>query len=426
MIAQDILKVLYAPHKVFKNIIQKPGYLGPFVLLIIFVVAQVGSSYVIGTKTYLEQTMPTGALGDVWTDNATLWQANPGVTISNNYVNYINGTPAIVGVPDFYGNSSVEFTINDNNTVQMSLDNFGNQVNCGADGFTKLDFRVDIVTPDAKPQKVSVYLYSLSTSNYFSYDLTSDFSNSVVNVWTNISVPVGSGDWSSTGNPSWENITGIKLDFTWSDNSNIDLLLDGLFFRGLFKNQLELFGTLPYLANSALNGFAPFLFEWLLLTGLMYLLIKGLKGNVIWKPLMVGVGYALITIVIQAIIVAVIYTTLPNLNYPLEILNYVSGEFQGAYDALLNEIATVNNVGYIIQAVVYIWTVALGTFITRAITGDKQIADQVAMGKPITDTTAAPTESSGEVEGFSWMKCILVSGASLFLTIIILGLLLGI
>jgi hypothetical protein len=425
LVAQDILKVLYAPHKVFKNIIQKPGYLGPFVLLIIFVVAQVGSSYVIGTKTYLEQTMPTGALGDVWTDNATLWHVNPGATISKNYVNYINGTPAIVGVPDFYGNSSVEFTINDNDTVQMSLDNFGNQVNCGADGFTKLDFRVDIVTPDAKPQKVSVYLYSLSTSNYFSYDLTNDFSNSVVNVWTNISIPVGSGDWSSTGNPSWENITGIKLDFTWSNNSNIDLLLDGLFFRGLFKNQLELFGTLPYLANSALNGFAPFLFEWLLLTGLMYLLIKGLKGNVIWKPLMVGVGYALITIVIQAIIVAVIYATLPNLNYPLEILNYVSGEFQGAYDALLNEIATVNNVGYIIQAIVYIWTVALGTFITRAITSDRQIADQVAMGKPITDT-AAPTESSGEVEGFSWMKCILVSGASLFLTIIILGLLLGI
>jgi len=425
LVGQDILRVLYAPHKVFKAIIQKPGYLGPFLLLIIFVVAQVGSSYVIGTKTYLEQTMPTGALGDVWTDNATLWQANPGVTISNNYVNYINGTPAITGVPDFYGNSSVEFTINDNDTVQMSLDNFGSQVNCGADGFTKLDFRVDIVTPDAKPQSVSLYLYSLSTSNYFYYDLTSDFSNSVVNVWTNISVPVGSGDWSSTGNPSWENITGIKLDFTWSSNSNIDLLLDGLFFRGLFKSQLELYGTLPYLANSALNGFAPFLFEWLLLTGLMYLLIKGLKGNVIWKPLMVAVGYSLITIVIQAIIVAVIYTTLPNLNYPLEILNYVSGEFQGAYDMLLNEIATVNNVGYIIQAIVYIWTVALGTFITRAITSDKQIAAQVAMGKPITDT-AGTTESSVEVQGFSWMKCLLVSGASLFLTIIILGLLLGI
>jgi hypothetical protein len=140
---------------------------------------------------------------------------------------------------------------------------------------------------------------------------------------------------------------------------------------------------------------------------------------------MVAVGYALITIVIQAIIVAVIYTTLPNLNYPLEILNYVSGEFQGAYDTLLNEIATVNTVGYIVQAIVYIWTAALGTFITRAITSDKQIAAQAAMGKPITDIAGA-TESSVDVQGFSWMKCILVSGASLFLTIIILGLLLGI
>jgi hypothetical protein len=425
LVAQNILRVLYAPHKVFKDLIQKAGYIGPFILLIIFVVAQIGSSYVIGAKTYIEQTMPTGVLGDVWTDNATLWQANPGVTIGNNYVDYINATPAIVGVPDYYGNSSVEFRINDNNTVQMSLDNFGNQVNCGPDGFNELDFRVDIVAPDAKPENVSLYLYSLSTSNFFSYDLTSAFSNSVVNVWTNISVPVGSGDWSSNGNANWENITGVKLDFTWSSNSNIDLLLDGMFFRGIFKNQLELYGTLPYIANSALNGFAPFLFEWLLLTGLMYLLIKGLKGSVVWKPLMVAVGYALITIVIQAIIVAVIYTTLPNLNYQLEILNYVSGEFQGAYDTLLNEIATVNTVGYIVQAIVYIWTAALGTFITRAITSDKQIAAQAAMGKPITDIAGA-TESSVEVQGFSWMKCILVSGASLFLTIIILGLLLGI
>jgi hypothetical protein len=424
LVAQEILRVLYAPHKVFKDLIQKPGYIGPFILLIIFVVAQIGSSYVIGTKTYIEQTMPTGVLGDVWTDNATLWQANPGVTIGNNYVNYINATPAIIGVPDYYGNSSVEFRINDNDTVQMSLVNFDSQVNCGPDGFNKLDFRVDIATPDAKPQNVSLYLYSLSTSNFFFYDLTSAFSNSVVNVWTNISIPVGSGEWSSNGNANWENISGVKLDFTWSSNSNMDLLLDGMFFRGIFKNQLELYGTLSYIANSALNGFAPFLFEWLLLTGLMYLLIKGLKGSVVWKPLMVAVGYALTTIVIQAIIIAVIYTTLPNLNYPLEILNYVSGEFQGAYDTLLNEIATVNTVGYIVQAIVYIWTAALGTFITRAITSDKQIAAQAAMGKPIMDT--AGTEGSVEVQGFSWMKCILVSGASLFLTIIILGLLLGI
>jgi hypothetical protein len=153
----------------------------------------------------------------------------------------------------------------------------------------------------------------------------------------------------------------------------------------------------------------------------MYLLIKGLKGNVIWRPLMVAVGYALIAIVIQTLIVAVFYTTLSDLYYPLELLAYVSGEFEVARDVLLNQLATVNLAEYILQAVVWVWTVALGAFITRAITGGKKIAEQVSMGKVTSDTTI-----SSDVTEFSWMKCLLVSGASLFLTIIILGFLLGI
>jgi len=419
LVAKDILRVLYAPHKVFKDIIQKPGYLVPFFLLIIFVLAQVGSSYVIGSRSYIEQTMPTGDEGDVWTENATLWQANPGVTISENTVDFINGTQAIVGFPDYYGNSSIEFEVSNSSMLQMALNDFGGQVDCGANGFTEVFFRVETVTPDAQPENVILTLYSLSDSSFFYYDLTSAFSNNVVNVWNNISVPVGSGDWSSSGSPSWENITSFKLDFVWSSNSDIDLRLDGLFFRGKFVTQIEYVGgDLVFLGNSAFNGFAPFLFEWLLLTGLMYLLIKGLKGNVLWRPLMVAVGYALVTLVIQALIVAVVYTTLPDLHYTLEILAYVPGEFDAAYQILLNQIASVNTAGYIIQGVVWVWIVALGTFITRAITSDKQIAEQLGMGK-----AASGASVSGEVTGFSWMKCLLVSGASLFLTIIILGLL---
>lgn len=416
MVVQEILRVLYAPHKVFKSIIQKPGYLGPFILLIIFVLAQVGSAYVVGTRSYIEQTLPTGANGDVWTDNATLWQANTGVNITNNYVDFINATPAISGFPDFYGNSSVEFAISNSSTLQMALSNLDGQANCGANGFANVSFRVNIISPETKPENVTLILYSLTDSNFFYYNLTNAFSNSNVNVWNNITVPVGSGDWSSSGNPSWENITSLKLDFRWSNSSNINLLLDGLFFRGKFETQIDIYGAPAYLANSTLNGFAPFLFEWLILTAIMYLLIKGLKGNVVWKPLLVAVGYALVTTVIQAFIVAVAYATLPNLHYTLEILNYVSGEFSTAYNSLLNQIANVNTATYVIQAVVWVWTVALGTFITRAITGDKQIAEHVRMGKPAEGTTV-----SSEVPAFSWMKCLLVSGASLFLTIVITG-----
>jgi hypothetical protein len=412
LVVKDILRVLYAPHKAFKDLIQTPKYWGPFILLLIFVLAQIGSSYVVASRSYIEQTMPVGDQGDVWTENASLWQAGPSVTISNNTADFINSTL-------YYGSTSIEFAASNASNVWMELSSLDGAVNCGADGFKNVSLRVKLVTPDVKPENVSIYLYSLSGSNFY-YDLTQTFASSDVNVWNNITLTVGSGDWLSNGNPSWENITGLKMEFTWSSNSSITLRIDGLFFRGIFKDPFELYG-ISYIATSALNAIAPFLFEWLILTGLMYLLIKGLKGNVIWRPLMVAVGFALVITVIQALILAVVYTSLPNLFYPLEVLAGTPGEFDVAYQAILDKIAFVTLVGGILQVAIYVWTVALGAFITRAITGDKKIAEQVSKGKVTSDTTI-----SSDVTAFSWMKCLLVSGASLLLTIIILGFILGI
>ena len=388
MVANDILRVLYAPHKAFKDIIENPRYVGPFILLLIFVVAQVGSSYVVASRSYIEQTMPVGDQGDVWTEDATMWQANPNVTISDNKADYINSTL-------YYGSSSIEVAASNSSNIWMDLSNLGDSVNCGADGFKNISLRVKLVAPDVKPENVSIYLHSLNGSNFY-YDLTQSFSNSDVNIWNNITLPVGSGDWqSSSADAKWENITGLKLEFAWSSYSSVNLRIDCIFFRGNFKDPFEIYG-ISYVATSALNAIAPFLFEWLLLTGLMYLIIKGLKGNVVWRPLMVAVGFALVTIVIQALILAVVYTSLPNLYYLLEVLAGTPGEFEVAYQVILDEIAFVTMVGGIIQAAVYTWTVALGTFIVRAITE------------------------------FSWMKSLLVSGVSLLLTIIILGFLLGV
>jgi hypothetical protein len=413
LVVKDILRVLYAPHKAFKDIIQNPKYLGPFILLIIFVLAQVGSSYVVASRSYIEQTMPVGDQGDVWTENAALWQASPSVTIRNNTADFINSTI-------YYGSTSIEFAADNASNVWMELSSLDGSVNCGDDGFKNVSLRVKIVTPDVKPENASIYLYSLSGSNFY-YDLTQAFASSDVNVWNNITLTVGSGDWlSSSADATWENITGLKMEFTWPSNSSITLRIDGLFFRGKFQDPFELYG-ISYIATSALNAIAPFLFEWLILTALMYLLIKGLKGNVIWRPLMVAVGFALVITVIQALILAVVYTSLPSLFYPLEVLAGTPGEFEVAYQVILDKIATVTLVGGIIQLAIYVWTVALGAFITRAITGDKKIAEQVSMGKVTSDTTI-----SSDVTAFSWMKCLIVSGASLFLTIIILGFLLGI
>jgi len=415
LVVKDILRVLYVPHKVFKDIIQNPKYWGPFILLLIFVLAQVGSSYVVASRSYIEQTMPVGDKGDVWTENAALWQAGPSVTIRNNTADYINSTL-------YYGSTSIEFAASNASNVWMELSSLDGSVNCGVDGFKNVSLRVKLVAPDVKPENVSIYLYSLSGSDFY-YDLTQTFSSSDVNVWNNITLTIGVGSegWVNNGaDATWENIAGLKLNFAWPSSSNVDLRIDGLFFRGNFKDPFELYGS-SYLATSALNAIAPFLFEWLLLTGLMYVIIKGLKGNVVWRPLMVAVGFALVTLVIQALILAVVYTSLPNLYYPLEVLAGTLGEFEVAYQVILDEMAFVTLVGVIIQAAIYAWTVALGTFITRAITGDKKIAEQLSMGKVASDATI-----SRDVTEFGWMKSLLVSGASLFLTIIILGLLLGI
>jgi hypothetical protein len=413
LVAKDILRVFYAPHKVFKDIIQNPKYWGPFILLLIFVLAQVGSSYVVASRSYIEQTMPVGDEEDVWTENAAWWQAGPSVTIRNNTADFINSTL-------YYGSTSIEFAASNASNVWMELSSLDGSVNCGADGFKNVSLRVKLVAPDVKPENVSIYLYSLSGSNFY-YDLTQTFSSSDVNVWNNITLTVGSGDWlSSNADATWENITGLKMEFTWPSNSSITLRIDGLFFRGKFQDPFELYGS-SYIATSALNAIAPFLFEWLLLTGLMYLIIKGLKGNVVWRPLMIAVGFALVTIVIQALILTVVYTSLPSLFYPLEVLAGTPGEFEVAYQVILDEIAFVNLVSGIIQLAMLAWTIVLGTFITRAITSDKKIAEQLSMGKTATDTAI-----SGEVTGFSWMKSLIVSGASLFLTTIILDLILGI
>jgi hypothetical protein len=382
---KDIPRVLFEPHKAFKDIIKDPNYLGPMILLIIFVLAQIGGSYVVASRSYVEQTMPIGDLGDEWTANALDWTSTPGVNISNNTADFINSSL-------YYDTTSVGFDGLNLDLITMELASFGDSVNCGPTGFNNVSLRVKIISPDFNPESASLTLYSLDHSS-FVYDVSNEFENDL-NVWNNLTLPVGFGDWTSSGTEAvWENITGIKLEFNWSINSTINILVDGLFFRGDFKRPIELFG-ISYFASAAINAVAPFLFQWLLLTGFMYLLIKVLKSQVLWRNLMVAVGFSLIMLVIQGFLLVVVYSYLPDVFYPLEVLAGTPGEFEVAYQVILDEISIVSNIAAAIQLAIYAWIIALGVFITRAITE------------------------------LGWMKSFLVSGASLLLTIIVLGFLL--
>ena len=177
------------------------------------------------------------------------------------------------------------------------------------------------------------------------------------------------------------------MDFAWPTNSSIDLRVDGLFFRGIFKNPVEIYGSETVIFSIALSVAMQFILQWILLVGLMYVIIKGLKGNVLWKPLMVAVGFGLVTMVIEAVILVVTYMTLPNLYHPLEVVAGVPVEMDAAYQVISNATAFVSLVAGIISIAVYVWTIALGAVITRTMTA------------------------------FGWLKSILVSAAAFVITV---------
>jgi hypothetical protein len=404
-VIDDILKVIYAPQKAFKQILKNPRYMGVLVILVIFVVVQVSSSYVVASKSYLEQTVPTGDEGDVWTANSTLWQASSGVTISNNTDDYINSSALYLGGPNYFGSSSVEFTASNTSDVRMELNsvNVEQQVNVVSEGLKNVSFRLKIVNPNSEPSNVSLILSSLNGSN-FRYDLSRDFSESTIGAWNNLTIPVGSGAWYvNSDEATWENITGLKMEFVWSTSSAVDLRMDGLFFRGKYDTPINLYGAETYLAQAALSGIAPFVFEWIVLTGAMFMLIKILKGNATWRLIMIAVGFALVVLVIQSAVLLAVYSSLPNLFYPLELLANVPGESAVAPASTLAAIDFANLLGSVVQVVVWLWLLGLGTFIVRAVTG--MVPD---------------------VPPFGWFRSVAVSGLSLLVTVLIVGLLLGI
>ncbi len=391
MFATDVLKVLYAPHKVFKKITQDPKYWGPLLVIILFIASQSAFYYSTNLKTYYEQTSPNFENLGAWTEDPGLWTTTSGADINSNYQDYLNSS--------LYGNSSLQFSVADSSSLYLEMASFEN-VDCGPSGSENFSIRVKQIDPQVVPETVTLTLYSLSSSNTFEYDLTSEFSNaSLINVWNNITIPVGDDapNWSSNGNPQWENITGLRVDFSYpSSESNITLRVEGLFFRGTYQTYTEMTLT-GFVINALQLSLLQFASQWLVLTGVLYILIKGMKGNVVWKPLFVGVGFALVVMVVQALVNIAVTSTLPVLYYPVEWYAGLPVEATVVTTAIAAQTETFSLITSVMQIATYAWTVALTAVITRIL-----------------------------VPEFTAIKSILTCVAALIVTILITAILLGI
>lgn len=353
---KQILKTVYAPHKAFKEIIQNPKYLGPLLIMVMLVIANVAFTYAATTKTIVEHSIPTGEKLDEWTENSTLWTSTPNAAISESNDSITGG---------YFGNASIAFSVTNATQVWAELDNIG-PVNCSSpDEYTKLSFRTKWTSPQTQPANMTIKLFSNSSSDYFSYSPTVNALNLTYNIWNNLTIQLNNADWSnSTPNANWTKITGFRLELTWNENSNITLLVDGLFFHGPFSSLFENAGSL-YLVNYAILGFMQFIVTWVVLTGLVYIITKAFGGKLVWKPLLILIGFTLVTMFAQALVNAIAYAALPNMRYPFELLVGVKGEAQPIVDSINSQTWVVAYVQRFMQIAVWIWTIALTTLAVR-------------------------------------------------------------
>ncbi|MEM2103972.1 MAG: YIP1 family protein [Candidatus Bathyarchaeia archaeon] len=333
--------------------VQNPKYYGPILIMILFATANTGSMYMLAGKTLVEATLPSPSHGqkDLWTENKFLWIPLYGAQCIENSTDYIAG--------NYYGNKSIEFRTVQSDRIAFKLQNIG-PVNCSAqDGYTNLYFRVKRISPNIPPENVSLYLYSLNSSACL--DISREFIHSAVNVWNNLTIHLASQDWA--GNINWTNVTGLMLELTWSQKSNITILVDGLFFGGVFKPYIE--NLTAYMASYAAYSFMQFLLRWVLLGGLIHVLSRVFKARTVWRVTLVTAGFALITMFLQAVIGAAAFSTMPNLKYPFELMGGVEGEVENAYRKISEETWLVNQIYSIAQTVLMVWTVALCAIAVR-------------------------------------------------------------
>jgi len=375
LIIKDILGVIYAPHKAFKKIVENPKYLAVAIIIVLFVALQTAYYYNYYSKVNYEQTMPpTDQLSAFTTSNATQWITTQGTIVTENSVDYINQT--------YYGNNSLQFAISNSNSLSATLEQFGYTANCGSDGFLNLSMSFKQVSPNVAPRSGILTLYTANgTSSYFTLDITSMLTNNL-GEWNNLTIPVGTSEWQSTGSPDWSEVTGLKLNLTYQASSDITILLQGVFFRGQYLTQTNVLGVGTFLGYAAYSIVIQVLVQWVILAVVSYLILKGLKApNVVWKPLFIAMGFTLMVLVITSLLALLGSFTLPTIHYPYDfppyasliypdfIISGASPSSQVAYESIVAATTTYTTINTALTVLIYVWQVALVTFAVKAISG---------------------------------------------------------
>jgi hypothetical protein len=216
------------------------------------------------------------------------------------------------------GNSSILSSSPNSKTDWLKLTDI-ESVNCsGSRGYSELFFWINWTNQNAaSPMSATIKLYSGSETSYFERDITSMLGSN--NEWKNITLNVGPEQgWASSNAPDWQNITGIEIQLDWTNQANLDLDIDGIYFN-VFLSPLESVG----LTEAALFILVSVTFSvginWVLWAGIMYISARLFGEDMSpWNNFFIIIGYAFIATTVYTLISALLFTSLPTIYMPVE------------------------------------------------------------------------------------------------------------
>jgi hypothetical protein len=285
LFAYGIFRVLYSPLEAFEEIVKKPTYKAPILVLILVLIITAGANCI----STLEVFTPDE---DKWAEPDSLWYSNGSVSFdSEDYVT---------------GNYSVSSSASNATDICMRIKDIG-PVNCTEiDGYTKIVFQIKWINQNGVPTSPNVALRLFSGEiNSFEQDITGLVSNTS-DQWAEVVLNVGANNknWSGADPQNWENISGLEFWLTWpSKEKSITTKIDGVFFCGKYVPAIasEDFGYI--IAGDLIGTGINFSLNWVIFAGTLFIVIKLYGGEArSFKFLFVVTGYVLSTLIVIGLI----------------------------------------------------------------------------------------------------------------------------
>lgn len=314
---RDLSRVIYSPVKAFESIAKKPDIRGPIIILALILVFIAIEQSVLASKIFLADRYPKN---DEWTESvSSSWN-----WVSNGIISLDNDTYII-----WFGNYSVRSVVSNSASIWIKITNIG-PLDCSKD-YARLSFWLKWTNQQGTfPSNLTLRLFSINENQYFKLDATdliSESSGNWIGNWTTPSLGVVTGpdnqNWISTNSPHWETITGLEFMLTWSQEANLTMYIDDLYFAGKSFSYLTTKSlgdyTIFYLINTVIALSPPgFLFTWIAYVGSFFVVswLFHLKMRS-WRALFVVTGYVFASVIVVVLVRVILYSVFPALSFPM-------------------------------------------------------------------------------------------------------------